>query len=354
MVNDTVPSSPRNAELSMQRDAAELLYKNSFAGILISAIASSALVFGFDSPEYSFFQHVWFSIISLVLVIRFWDSLHWHKYLSGTEFNGQRATHRFVSGTLVTAVLWCIYVVTMYAHVEIIELACMIVVVSAMAGGSATVLAAHRLTAMAYVFALLVPFSIGMLLSEQDYQNILGMLGLSFSIVMIVASKKASDFTVQAIHLKHENIALVNHMEEQVALRTQEIYELSNIDALTGLFNRSAFLNEAKLQLEQADTKHEYLALLFIDLDGFKKVNDSIGHATGDQVLVQASIRLQEEAPDNHLLCRWGGDEFLLMLANMDEDEVVAKAESMIARISEPYEIDTNRISIGATIGVAF
>jgi predicted signal transduction protein with EAL and GGDEF domain len=200
---------------------------------------------------------------------------------------------------------------TMFAHVEIIELSCMILVVSAMAGGSATVLAAHRLTAMVFVFTLLVPFSILMLMvSGQEYQNILGVLGLSFSIVMMVASKKAADFTTQAIYLKHENVTLLHYMKEQVAARTQEIYALSNIDPLTGLFNRSAFLNEAKLQLQQADIQHEYLALLFIDLDGFKKVNDSIGHAAGYRVLAQTALRLQEQEPDNHLLCRRGGDEY--------------------------------------------
>tara|TARA_R110002167_G_scaffold76592_9_gene213320 strand:- start:187 stop:2136 length:1950 start_codon:yes stop_codon:yes gene_type:complete len=354
MPNQVLSSFLYRAELSMQRDAAELLYKNSFSGILISAIASSALVFGFESPGHSFFQHVWLSIIFLVLLVRFWDSLHWYKHISGTEFNGKRAIYRFSSGTLVTAVLWCIYVVTLYAHVEIIELSCMIIIVSAMAGGSATVLAAHRLTAMTYVFALLVPFSIGMLLSEQNYQHTLGILGLSFSIVMMVVSKKASDFTSQAIHLKHENIALVNHMEDQVAKRTQEIYELSNIDSLTGLFNRSAFLNEAKLQLKKAEHNHEHLALLFIDLDGFKKVNDSVGHATGDRVLEQTACRLQKNVPDNNLLCRWGGDEFLLMMAGLDELQVVKKAQIIIDSISESYEVDANKIKIGATIGVAF
>ena len=355
MANDVLLGSSRNAELSMQRDAAELLYTNSFAGILISMIASSALVFGFDNPELLSFQHSWLSIMAIVLIIRLSDASRWRKHVSGTEFDGKRAIYRFVTGTLITAVLWCIYVVTMCAHVEIIELACMIIVVSAMAGGSATVLAAHRLTAMVYVFILLVPFSIVMLTAaDQDYQNILGILGLSFSIVMMVASKKASDFTAQAIYLKHENVVLLHHMEEQVAERTHEIYELSNIDPLTGLFNRSAFLNEAKIQLEQADSKDELLALMFIDLDGFKKVNDSIGHATGDQVLAQTALRLQQQSPDNNLLCRWGGDEFLLMLAGTDETRVIEKAKSIIASISKPFEIDANKISIGATIGVAF
>ena len=338
----------------MQRDAAELLYKNGFAGILISIIASSALVFGFDNPEYSTFQTAWLSVISVILFLRLLDVVHWRKHLYGTAYNGGKSTRRFISGTLVTAFMWCAYILVMQAHVEIVELACMIIVVSAMAGGSATVLAAHRITAMIYVFTLLIPMSIGMLLSEHAYQHVLGFLGLSFGMVMIIASKKAADFTTQAIHLKHQNLSLVNHMEAEVAARTQEIYELSNIDPLTGLFNRSAFLQEAKLQLDSANAQHEQLALLFIDLDGFKKVNDSIGHAAGDQVLRQTAQRLKEQTPDNHLLCRWGGDEFLMMLANMDENEVINKAKSLISKVSELYDIDNNRITIGATIGVAY
>lgn len=255
----------------MQRDAAELLYRNGFAGILISLIVSVALVLGFDNPDHASFQHSWLGLMSFILLIRFLDAIHWRKTLEGTEYNGRQATLRFVSGTLFTAGLWCVYVVVMCPYVEIIELACMIIVVSAMAGGSATVLAAHRLTALIYVFLLLVPFSVAMLLSDLAYQHVLGLLGLSFSIVMMVASKKAADFTAQAIILKHENLALVNHMEVQVAARTQQIYELSNIDPLTGLFNRSAFLNEARSLLEKTDLEKGTLALLFIDLDGFKK-----------------------------------------------------------------------------------
>lgn len=354
MARDSASSSSHNPESSKPRDAADLLYANSIAGILISVIASTALVFGFYNPEKSVFQLSWLAIILSILMLRLLDSLHWRKHVKGTLYDGKQATHRFISGTLITSVCWCIYVVSMVPHVEVIELACMIIVVAAMAGGSATVLAAHKFTAMTYVFIMLVPFSITMLISDQSYQNILGVLGLSFSAVMMVTSKKAADFTSQAIILKHENVALVNHMEEQVEARTQKIYELSNIDPLTGLFNRSAFLNEAKLQLEEAKQKQEFLALLFIDLDGFKKVNDSIGHDTGDKVLAETAQRLQAESPDAHLLCRWGGDEFLLMLANMNEVEVIEKGQSLIARISEPYSVEENQITIGATIGVAF
>ncbi len=354
MNNQAVSCSSQDAELSMQRDAAALLYTNSIAGILISVIASIALVIGFDNPDSFFFKYSWLGLLLVILSLRLVDSLHWHKYVRGTAFNGKQAIHRFISGTLITSVFWCAYVVTMASQVEIIELACMIIVASAMSGGSATVLAAHKFTAMFYVFMMLVPFSLVMLFSVENYQNILGMLGLSFSAVMMITSKKAADFTAQAIILKHENMALVNHMEEQVAARTQKIYELSNIDPLTGLFNRSAFLNEAKTQLELADAKREFLAMLFIDLDGFKKVNDSIGHATGDKVLLKTALRLEEQAPEKNLLCRWGGDEFLMILVNMDETEVLAKAESIIEEVSQVYEIDNNRISIGATIGVAY
>ncbi|MFV1872326.1 MAG: putative bifunctional diguanylate cyclase/phosphodiesterase [Oleiphilus sp.] len=354
MTNHTVPVPLKKSDLSRQRDAADLLYSNSIAGILITAVAASALVLGFDNSSMSDFKSFWLLAMLMLLSVRLLDSLHWHRRIKGTLYNGKQAIYRFVSGTLLSSVLWAVYTLNMLPLVDIIELACMIIVVSAMAGGSATVLAAHKPTAMLYVFVMLVPMSLGMLLSEQAYQHVLGVLGLSFSVVMVITSKKAADFTAQAILLKHENVELVNHMEEQVAARTQKIYELSNIDPLTGLFNRSAFLNEAQNHLQKTSKDSQTLALLFIDLDGFKKVNDSIGHSVGDQVLRQTAQRLKQLAEEKHLLCRWGGDEFLVMLSGMDEAQVVEKSKAIIQHVSEPYEIDANKITIGATIGVAF
>lgn len=142
-------------------------------------------------------------------------------------------------------------------------------------------------------------------------------------------------------------------MEMKVARRTAKIYELSNLDPLTGLFNRTAFMHHLEKNLKGAEKDTVPVTLLFIDLDGFKKINDTLGHEIGDKVLKQTAKRLKQFSDEKHLLCRWGGDEFLISIVGADQDVAISYANDVISKISEYYEFDSNRLSIGATIGIA-
>jgi len=139
-------------------------------------------------------------------------------------------------------------------------------------------------------------------------------------------------------------------MEEKVKQRTQKIYELSNLDPLTRLFNRTAFLEQLKVV---TTTPQKPFALLFIDLDGFKKINDSIGHKAGDDILRETANRLSQFTKDSQLLCRWGGDEFLIVFSDIDEASAVEKSKQLIALLSEPHNTENSILSVGATIGIA-
>lgn len=338
---------------STEKDAAELLYQNSIGGILVSLFAASMLVFAFDNTNLVEFKHAWWWVMLTIISVRLIDSLWWRTNQKGTDYNGRRATLRFISGTFITAFMWCIYCLKVYASANTVELASTIIIVAAMAGGAASVLAAHKKTAISYSFILLVPFSIALLLSNDDYRQVLGVLGLSFGLVMSISAKKAAEFTSRAILLKNENASLVEHMETEVEKRTRKIYELSNLDPLTGLYNRTAFLNHVKLTLEHCVTQHQPMALLFIDLDGFKKINDTIGHDAGDQILTQTAQRLKEHCLDRQLLCRWGGDEFLIALPNTQQASAVTQAKNLIEHISQAYLFENTQLSLGATIGIS-
>jgi len=124
---------------------------------------------------------------------------------------------------------------------------------------------------------------------------------------MAIVANKAATFTAQAITLKNENAVLVNHMEEKVEQRTREIYELSNIDPLSKLLNRPAFTRRLGAQLETCKQENTVLSLLFIDLDNFKKINDTLGHEVGDQLLSRVAGRLKDFVNEREFLCRWGG-----------------------------------------------
>ncbi|MCO4786418.1 MAG: EAL domain-containing protein, partial [Marinomonas atlantica] len=195
-----------------------------------------------------------------------------------------------------------------------------------------------------------LPLAIALLFSDEPFHNTLSYLTFAFFIVMTSGAKKAAQFTSRSIHLKHQNDHLLSHMEQEVAKRTQEIYSLSNIDPLTSLFNRKAFSEKLYYRLQtQPNTK---LAVLFIDLDGFKTINDSLGHETGDTVIRKASKRIQQNIEPSDLLCRWGGDEFLLVVEQ--HDQLLEDAQELITQISSPYVIDGSKLCIGATVGISY
>lgn len=343
-------SSEPELEKYIQRDAAALLYGNAVSGIVISWITASFLVFTFDNPSTDSFKYMWWCGLSLLFMLRIFDVIHWRTKVQHTEFDGEKAVKRYITGVNPTGVMWAVYLVFITKYNSSVELTTTLIAIAAMAGGSATILAAHKYTAMFYAFILLSPASIGLLLSEQNALKLLGFLGVSYSVVMLITSKKSADFTRNTLFLKNENKVLVHQMEEKVEQRTKKIYELSNLDSLTGLYNRTAFISHLETALASSAKP---FALLFIDLDGFKKINDSIGHQAGDQILKQSADRLKIWSLDTKLLCRWGGDEFLMVLADTNENDAVDISEQLIEMLSEPHHTENSVLSVGATIGIA-
>jgi diguanylate cyclase (GGDEF)-like protein len=140
--------------------------------------------------------------------------------------------------------------------------------------------------------------------------------------------------------------------EQQAAQKKIEF--IAYHDALTELPNRLL----AKYHLEQAilaaERENSKVALLFIDLDKFKTINDSLGHVIGDGLLKGVAIRLRECLRDIDTLSRQGGDEFLIVLNNIrDTESITVLAEKILERMAEPFEIDHHELSISLSIGIA-
>jgi diguanylate cyclase len=125
-------------------------------------------------------------------------------------------------------------------------------------------------------------------------------------------------------------------------------------DALTGLPNRLSFEQDLDQGLRQAKRHGWALAVLFIDIDKFKSVNDSYGHRLGDKVLLMMADRLQSFLRDQDTVSRWGGDEFVCLLLEVKQEaDVTRLAEKMANRIAEACEIDGIVLSVRASIGIA-
>ena len=126
-------------------------------------------------------------------------------------------------------------------------------------------------------------------------------------------------------------------------------------DALTGLANRSLLLSRLAQSLLLARRRGTALALLFCDLDRFKMVNDSIGHAAGDQLLIEAARRLSGTIRDTDTVARLGGDEFVVLCPELPERaQAIALAERIRSTLSAPYTIDGKEAFVDASIGITF
>ena len=132
------------------------------------------------------------------------------------------------------------------------------------------------------------------------------------------------------------------------------IRHLARHDALTGLLNRYAFMERLDAALDTAAHQRSALAVVYIDLDRFKSVNDLHGHAAGDTLLIQASKRILGEIHSSDTLARIGGDEFVMILATEPQPEIVsATTTRVIEALCKPFEIEGQRCEIGASVGIA-
>jgi diguanylate cyclase (GGDEF)-like protein/PAS domain S-box-containing protein len=138
---------------------------------------------------------------------------------------------------------------------------------------------------------------------------------------------------------------------ERVRLE-QELTKQAFHDGLTGLANRALFRDRLDQSLARSERSREALAVLLVDLDGFKQVNDSLGHDAGDDLLRQVAERFCEVIRPSDTLARLGGDEFALLLEGANEQGAVATANRFLERLSEAVNIAGHEFALGASIGV--
>lgn len=153
----------------------------------------------------------------------------------------------------------------------------------------------------------------------------------------------------QADRDKH---ALINQLEEEKC----RALELASNDHLTGLHNRRMFNELAASHLEAARRSRQHYALMYLDLDRFKLINDTLGHHVGDLLLHAAAQRLRENLRGADIVGRMGGDEFAVLVTRLDSTaDMAAIAGKVVAQISQPYhDLDGHEVEISASAGIAF
>jgi diguanylate cyclase (GGDEF)-like protein/PAS domain S-box-containing protein len=171
--------------------------------------------------------------------------------------------------------------------------------------------------------------------------------GSLYTVRQVITPVRGRDGEISHFISMHEDIS------EQLAAQKQ-IERMAHFDALTGLPNRSLFLDRLQQAISLCKRTSEHTALLFLDLDKFKPVNDTYGHAMGDALLKAVAERLQNCVRESDTVARIAGDEFTIILSRVGcRTDATAVAEKIVRAIGEPFAIDGQTLRIGISIGIA-
>lgn len=192
-------------------------------------------------------------------------------------------------------------------------------------------------------------------LGEQDGSRIMGVSGREVVAVRKGGRQFPMEVSISEMVLGGQKyfVGIVRDITERKQAE-QKIAHLAHYDYLTDLPNRALFLNRLEHSILLARRNKYKAAVLFLDLDGFKQVNDTLGHETGDLLLQEVAKRLKSIIRESDTVARVGGDEFTFVLNNVESNKDAALvADKIIATLSEPFDLKGQQCRVGGSIGIA-
>lgn len=193
-----------------------------------------------------------------------------------------------------------------------------------------------------------------------------GKVGLSRGVMQDITEQKniemelriaKQDLETLVAERTEELASTVNQLEEEIAERAKiaaELEFLANHDSLTGLPSLRLCMDRLERALAEARRNQKMVAVLFLDLDGFKSINDSFGHDFGDSVLKTTANRLKAEIRETDTVARIGGDEFLVVLTGLPDISIAERiATNINESVSQPIMINHHEVGVGVSIGIA-
>lgn len=162
-------------------------------------------------------------------------------------------------------------------------------------------------------------------------------------------------YDLTELHQRIHNLLEVRLLYKSVSEQNRVQQELALRDPLTNLPNRRLLLDRLEKAIQRASRDDQSVALFFLDLDGFKQVNDVHGHPVGDQLLKTVAQRLQNMTREHDTVARLGGDEFVMLISGIhDPADAVRPASDALSILSQPYKINDIDVQVTASIGIAF
>jgi len=377
----------------------EPLFRATLSGGLANIFAA-VLVFALLADTHHKENALWLTVFIILLsVIRIAVSNSYlNKIESGNKnkykFNIYLNTHTFL--TLLIGIGWglCLYIQHQPSDEAVRNIAFLINF--GLIAGSITTLSTYRIAYISYVMPQLIAIIAVFLIIGTQTSYYLAITTLLATVFMVAASFSINRSHKNEIRLAYNNKQLISDLNTEIKVRKrvqnelekskrgleikveertrdlvninanlervidkkeqaeQTLQYLAYHDELTGMPNRNTLVDRIGQSIKKSSREKQQMAILFFDLDRFKNVNDSLGHAVGDELLQEVASRLYSSLRNNDTISRNGGDEFVVVLEELsDTNEAVNVAKKIIKCITETFEIKSHKIHLGVSVGIS-
>ena len=382
------PQSELSAAL--RDDAVATLYRCAPGNLAATALLGVAMALAIDLLDPGKVSTPWLMLLLLVTGVRVCHAMYWR---SNNLPSASRAlTRQYLLGLGANAAVWAILPWLAFADMDSAGRITAMLATVGLVSADTRALSALPRNAVLQCALLVLPGSLWMLGSHERADNVVGLMTVALFVMTALAihgnrgaRRAAIEMAQQNRHLaeleaegrrqierlqnesneakavmERAHLGLEQRIDERTAAledRSRDLARQAVTDSLTGLPNRKG-INEhlTELLAPMRDLNHEgELALLFLDLDHFKDVNDQLGHLTGDTVLCIVAERLRECLPRSAFAARWGGDEFIVVLPGLGRrvEQVRLVADQLRAALCMPIRLDDGTVRIGCSIGIA-
>lgn len=372
----------------MNQERARLLYEHASLGVAFTAVVCTCVVLLVGTSQaYSGQMWGWWCLMMAICLARLTALRRWER---GKDQDGLLGIRWFGAGILLQGAAWQLMAVVLFPVFSVEQRALVLMVMCALASGAITTLSSSFWLAASYATLMTLPPALLLMLADraQDGSTVV-FLTLSYLLMILHSARVNHDAMLRTIYAQESRLTLLAQMQQayqdlaaaqvdlqnanhnlehrirertsdlvkEVAERSryaQELTRLASTDSLTGLSNRATFSARLTACARNAAAQGERFAVLFIDLDRFKEVNDVRGHDAGDLVLREVARRLSASLPKDAELARWGGDEFVVMAPGVrDEATAVEIANRLRSSLWLPIPLAAEEVSIDGTVGIA-